>query len=90
LLTSVLGAAPVECVECDPTIASMSEQIASANEVEITVHPKISTALSSTRTIHDILVTEIFDCGLLGEGAVDTILDAKKRASNPEIYRLFL
>ena len=27
----------------------------------------------------DILVTEIFDCGLLGEDAVRSILDAKKR-----------
>jgi hypothetical protein len=88
LLNSVLGAVPVECVECDPTIASMSEQIARANEVELTVQSKISTSLPSTKTIHDILVTEIFDCGLLGEGAVDTILDAKKRAFKSEIYRL--
>ena len=35
----------------------------------------------------DILVTEIFDCGLLGEDAVRSILDAKKRllSKNAEI-----
>ena len=44
----------------------------------VDVFPQMSTDLR-TENKFDILVTEIFDCGLLGEDAVRSILDAKKR-----------
>ena len=52
----------------------------------VDLFPQMSTDLKIENKF-DILVTEIFDCGLLGEDAVRSILDAKKRllSKNAEI-----
>ena len=75
----MLGATNVRCIEVDETLADLSVEIAKYNEsVNITVDPRMSTSLEKLPSPYDILITEIFDCGLLGESAVDSILHAKE------------
>ena len=49
-----------------------------ANESNINVKPILSTGYRPDQK-YDCLITEIFDCGLLGEDAIRSILDAHKR-----------
>ena len=75
----MLGASHVRCIEVDQALADLSVEIAKNNECgNITVDPRMSTSLKKLSSPYDILVTEIFDCGLLGESAVDSILHAKE------------
>ena len=58
--------------------AELSVQVAEANESNINVKPILSTGYKPEQK-YDCLITEIFDCGLLGEDAIRSILDAHKR-----------
>lgn len=53
-----------------------------SNEVNVDIESCISNDFKSDLKF-DLLVTEIFDCALLGEDAIRSILDAKKRLLTP-------
>ena len=62
--------------------AELSTQIAETNEANINVQSKLSTAYKP-ETRYSCLITEIFDCALLGEDAIRSILDAHDRLLKP-------
>ena len=62
--------------------AELSLQIAETNEANINVQSKLSTAYKP-ETRYSCLITEIFDCALLGEDAIRSILDAHDRLLKP-------
>ena len=84
LVADSLGAAKVTCCEFNKPLAALSKQIADNNEANIFIEDKLSTAITLNREEkYDCLITEIFDCALLGEDAIRSILDAHKRLLKP-------
>ena len=81
IAADLLGANKVTCCEFNSPLAELSKQIGESNETNIEVFPELSTALNirPNEEKYDCLVTEIFDCALLGEDAIRSILDAHKR-----------
>ncbi|MBA8922847.1 type II protein arginine methyltransferase [Kutzneria viridogrisea] len=83
LLAARAGAAQVVTCEVEPLIATVAEQIVRANgfDTRITVVNKASTDLRLGVDLPrraDVLVTEIFDCALLGENALPTLEHARE------------
>lgn len=76
------GAKKVYAVEKDNFLSVVSRKIISQNgyEGKIEVINNIVSELSYNDIPEpiDVIVTEIFDCGLLGEGCINTISSAKK------------
>lgn len=82
LMAARAGADRVDTVEVVPAIADAARDIVTANGFadRITVHNKLSTALKVGEDLPrkaDILVTETFDVGVLGEHVVRTIRHAR-------------
>ena len=88
IAADLLGANKVTCCEFNAPLAELSKQIGESNETNIEVFPELSTALKirSNEERYDCLVTEIFDCALLGEDAIRSILDAHKRLLKPNAH----
>lgn len=77
------GAGRVTTCEANPLLAEIARQLITAHgmEKEITVIAKSSTDLVVGRDIDapaDLVVSEIADCGLIGEGLLPTIRHARK------------
>ena len=94
------GAARVTTCEANPVLAEIARQVIAANGMikEITVIPKRSTELVIGRDIDaraDLVISEIADCGLVGEGLLPTMRHARQHllAADgqllPESARLF-
>jgi arginine Nomega-methyltransferase len=82
------GATHVYTCEHDPILASVARKIISRNGLSdrITVLTAASTGIEVGRELPrpaDLLVTEIFDAGLLGERALPTLADARRRLLTP-------
>jgi len=88
LLAAKAGAAKVITCEAEPVIAEAARQIVQANGYAdtITVVNLRSTQLrvgADLPTRADVLVTEIFDCALLGEHALPAIEHARRELLTP-------
>ncbi|MBF0358928.1 MAG: tetratricopeptide repeat protein [Magnetococcales bacterium] len=82
LMAARAGAERVISVEVVPAVAQIAEKIVESNGYSdvITVYNKTSKHIKVGKELPqrgDILVTEIFDVGLLGENCVDTIKHAR-------------
>lgn len=82
LMAARAGAARVDTVEVVDPIAEAAKKIIEANNYgnTVTVHNKLSTAIEIGPDLPakaDILVTETFDVGVLGEHVVSTIKHAR-------------
>lgn len=89
LLAVEAGAAAVVTCEVEPRVADAAREILAINGVDerVTVIPAPSTDLRVGVDLPrpaDVLVTEIFDCALFGEGAVPTIRHARRELLAPE------
>jgi hypothetical protein len=93
------GAGKVTTCEANPLLAEIARRVIAANGMsgDITVIPKISTELQVGRDLADradLIVSEIVDCGLVGEGLLATMRHARREllapggAIIPAIYRL--
>lgn len=82
------GAYVVSC-EANPAVAALARQIIAANMLShrITVVDGPSTALrigpGGLPRPADVLTAEIFDCALIGEGALPALADARTRLLSP-------
>lgn len=94
------GAGRVTTCEANPVLAEIARQVIAAHGManEITVIPKQSTALVMGRDIDapaDLVVSEVADCGLVGEGLLPTMRHARQHLLAeggqlmPESARLF-
>jgi len=84
LIAARAGAEAVYACESEPQVSRVATQVISLNELEdvIRVIPKRSTQMQLGVDLPerlDMLVCEIFDVSLLGEDALNTIEDAKRR-----------
>jgi arginine Nomega-methyltransferase len=82
------GAAHVTTCEADPLLAEVARQVIAANGMsdEITVISALSSDLlvgEHLATPADLIVTEIVDCGLVGEGLLPTIRHARTHLLKP-------
>ena len=82
------GAAHVYSCERDPLLAALAEQIIERNDLSdrVTVLPCSSREVRPGVELPvpaDVVVSEIFDCGLLGESALGTLRDAADRLLRP-------
>jgi len=88
MLAIQAGAARVTSCEADPLLAAVARQVIQHNGFSdvITVIPVRSTDLEVGRDLAepaDLIVTEIVDCGLIGEGMLPTLRHAKQRLLKP-------
>ncbi len=88
MMAASLGAARVTSCEAEPLIAATAEQVIAANGLAqaIAVVAKRSDQLSVGAELPeraDLLVTETFSSELLGENAIASIEDAKRRLLAP-------
>lgn len=82
MMAARAGAARVDTVEVVPAIADVAQKIIDRNGYgdQITVHNKLSTALTIGGELPqkaNVLVTETFDVGVLGEHVIRTIKHAR-------------
>lgn len=82
MMAARAGAARVDTVEVIPAIADVAREIIDTNGYgeTVTLHNKLSTAMEVGPDLPakaDILVTETFDVGVLGEHVVSTIRHAR-------------
>jgi type II protein arginine methyltransferase len=89
LLAARAGAGAVITCEIEPLVAGVAEQIVAANGYEDTIKVVnlASTDLVAGVTMParaDVLVTEIFDCALLGEGVLPTLEHARRELLTPD------
>ncbi|MDQ3829235.1 MAG: 50S ribosomal protein L11 methyltransferase [Candidatus Tectomicrobia bacterium] len=83
MLAARYGAAHVVSCEVVLPVAQLAAEIVTANGLEgrVQIVPKLSFNLVSDRDIPrkaDLIVTEIFDCSLLGEGIIPTVRHARQ------------
>ncbi|MGC5289723.1 50S ribosomal protein L11 methyltransferase [Micromonospora sp. DT231] len=88
LLSARAGADYVVSCEAEPVVAAVARQIVAENgyEERIAVLAKPSTDLvvgTDLPARADVLVTEIFDCALLGEGVLPTMEHARREMLAP-------
>jgi type II protein arginine methyltransferase len=88
MLAIQAGAARVTSCEADPLLAAVARQVIQANGFSdvITIVPARSTDLEVGRGLDepvDLIVTEIVDCGLIGEGLLPTLRHARQRLLKP-------
>lgn len=88
LLAARAGAASVIACEAHPLIAATAKEIVARNGFEktITVIPKRSTELDPVKdmpSLADLVVAEVLDTGLVGEGMLPTSRDALRRLAKP-------
>ncbi|MFW5415265.1 50S ribosomal protein L11 methyltransferase [Nocardiopsis sp. CNT-189] len=89
LLAAEAGAEHVVSCEAEPLIAGVAREIIADNGMadRITVVEGFSTALRVGADLPrpaDVLVSEIFDCGLLGEGALAAFAHAREALLAPD------
>src|SRR5262249_3817977 len=77
------GAGRVTTCETNPLLAEIAQQVIRAHGMDkhISVIPKSSTELAVGRDIDapaDLVVSEIADCGLIGEGMLPTMRHARR------------
>ncbi|MCP2305889.1 50S ribosomal protein L11 methyltransferase [Actinokineospora globicatena] len=82
------GAGAVTTCEVNPVLAAVAEQIIAAHGLSdrITVVPKLSTDLVVGVDLPrraDVVVSEIVDCGLVGEGVLPTVRHAREHLLEP-------
>ncbi|MBL1076380.1 50S ribosomal protein L11 methyltransferase [Nocardia sp. 2] len=80
MMAAAAGAQVITC-EAHPVVAEMARRVIADNGVSdrITVLGKLSTDLRIGHDLPrpvDVLIAEVFDCGLLGEGALHTFAHA--------------
>lgn len=88
MMAAQLGARWVVAVEGSPEMAELARENVRKNRFDgvITVHNMLSTdlALSQLPCRPDVLVSEIFGTMLLGESALDYIVDVRERLLKPD------
>lgn len=82
------GAGKVTTCEANPLLAEIARQVIEAHGLSdvITVVPKMSTALRVGEDLDqpvELVVSEIVDCGLIGEGLLPTIRHARAHLLRP-------
>lgn len=82
------GAAKVISCEANPVLAEIAAQVIEAHGLSdsITVIPKMSSQLEVGRDLDrpaDVIVSEIVDCGLIGEGILPTLKHAREHLLAP-------
>jgi type II protein arginine methyltransferase len=82
------GAARVTTCEANPVLAEIARQVIDEHGYSdvITVLPRWSTDLDADRDLGgkvDLVVSEIVDCGLIGEGLLPTVRHARKHLLAP-------
>lgn len=85
LMAARVGATQVVAAEAHPLIAETAREIVARNKAEdrITVIAKRSTEMEMPGAAADLVVAEVLDAGLIGEGMLPTIRDALKRLAKP-------
>ena len=88
MLAIQAGAARVTSCEADPLLAAVARQVIQDNGFSdvVTVIPAHSTDLEVGHGLDervDLIVTEIVDCGLIGEGLLPTLRHARQRLLKP-------
>jgi type II protein arginine methyltransferase len=88
MLAARAGAAKVVSCEANPLLAEIARQVVAAHGLSdvVTVVPVYSTDLRIGRELSrpaDVIVSEIVDCGLIGEGILPTMRDARTRLLAP-------
>jgi len=88
MLAIQAGAARVTSCEADPLLAAVARQVIEDNGFSdvVTIIPVQSTDLAVGRGLAepaDLIVTEIVDCGLIGEGLLPTLRHARQRLLKP-------
>jgi predicted O-methyltransferase YrrM len=83
------GAAHVTTCEASPVLADIAQRVITAHRMtgKVTVLPCMSTSLRVGRELArpaDLIVSEIVDCGLVGEGFLPTIRHAREQLLAPE------
>ncbi|MDC3961415.1 50S ribosomal protein L11 methyltransferase [Polyangium jinanense] len=89
MMAARAGAGAVFTCESVVAIARLARRIIAENKLDhqISVIPRVSTDLVAGRDIPrraDLLVTETFDCGLLGEGILPIVRHAREKLLRPE------
>lgn len=87
MLAAKAGATTVDACEMFPPLAYLAQEIVQQNQMEDIVHiyPFVSTIMSveDPSERYDVIVTEIFDSGLLGEGALPVLEHAREQLMKP-------
>ena len=88
MMAARAGASRVSTCEMVPNLAAAARHIVAANGFgggRVTVHEAKSSELSAAQLggLADVLVCEIVDDGLLGEGVLPTVADARRRLLRP-------
>ncbi|MFE0699542.1 50S ribosomal protein L11 methyltransferase [Streptomyces sp. NPDC058872] len=88
MLAAKAGAAKVTSCEANPMMAEIATQVVAAHGLSdvITVIPRRSDELTIGRELErpvDVIVSEIVDCGLIGEGILPTMLHARTHLLAP-------
>lgn len=88
MMAARAGAASVTTCESNPLLAELARQIIAQHGLDhvITVVPKISTELRVGVDLPrraDVVVSEILDCGLVGEGVLPTVRHAREHLLKP-------
>jgi type II protein arginine methyltransferase len=88
LLSARAGAGLVVSCEAEPIVAAVAQQIVAENgyEEQVRIIANASTSLRVGVDLPapaDVLVTEIFDCALLGEGVLPTLAHARRELLAP-------
>ncbi|MEU6386593.1 50S ribosomal protein L11 methyltransferase [Streptomyces bauhiniae] len=83
------GAAKVITCEMNPLLAEVARQVVEAHDLAdaITVIAKPSTELEVGRDLDapvDVLISEIVDCGLIGEGLLPSVRHAREHLLKPD------
>jgi type II protein arginine methyltransferase len=88
MMVARAGAASVTTCEQNPTLAELARQIVARHGLSdvITIVPKMSTDLVVGVDLPrraDLIVSEIVDCGLVGEGVLPTVRHAREHLLAP-------
>jgi type II protein arginine methyltransferase len=88
MMAARAGAGRVTTCEANPLLAEIARQVIAVNGLSevITVVPRISSELRVGRDLPgraDLIVSEIVDCGLLGEGLLPTIRHCREHLLKP-------
>ncbi|ASW57372.1 hypothetical protein CIK06_02465 [Plantactinospora sp. KBS50] len=88
MLAARAGAAKVISCEVNPLVAEIARQVVTAHGLSdvVTVVPTYSYNLQIGRELSrpaDVILSEIVDCGLIGEGILPTMRDARTRLLAP-------
>lgn len=88
MMAATAGAGHVTTCESNPLLAEIARQTIALNGMSdvITVLAKPSTELVAGRDLDaaDLIVSEIVDCGLIGEGILPTIRHAREHLLRPD------